>query len=74
MMAGDDAAMETSLISALIGARVSEMQIAVAARLARINNADSGPSIAKLIGAADQSADSLADVAANIGTNLDISA
>ena len=63
-----------SLISALIGAQTGEMQLAVAARLARMGNPDSGSSIAQLIGAADQSANSLPNVAENIGTNLDISA
>lgn len=63
-----------SLISALIGAQTGEMQLAIAARLARVGNADSGSSIAQLMGAADRSANSLANVAQNIGSNLDISA
>jgi hypothetical protein len=63
-----------SLMSALIGAQTGEMQLAVAARLARMGNPDSGPSISQLVGAADQSANSLANVAANIGANLDVSA
>ncbi len=63
-----------SLMSALIGAQTGEMQLTVAARLAQMGNPDSGSSISQLIGAADQSANSLANVAANIGTNLDVSA
>lgn len=63
-----------SLISALIGAQTGEMQLAIAARLARVGNPDSGSSIAQLMGAADRSANSLANVAQNIGSNLDISA
>ena len=63
-----------SLLSALIGAQTGEMQLAVAARLARMGNPDSGSPIAQLVGAADRSASSLANVAENIGTNLDISA
>jgi hypothetical protein len=63
-----------SLMSALIGAQTGEMQLAVAARLARMGNPDGGSSISQLVGAADQSANSLANVAANIGANLDISA
>lgn len=63
-----------SLLSALVGAQTGEMQLAVAARLARMGNSDSGSSIARLVGAADRSASSLANVAENIGTNLDISA
>jgi hypothetical protein len=63
-----------SLISALIGAQTGEMQLAVAARLARMGDPDSGSSIGQLVSAADQSANSLANVAAGLGTNLDISA
>ena len=63
-----------SLISALIGAQTGEMQLAFAARLARMDDADNGSSIEQLVGAADQSANSLANVAENIGSNLDISA
>jgi hypothetical protein len=63
-----------SLVSALASAQTGELQLAVAARLARMDNPDSGSSIAQLLGAADRSANSLANVAENIGTNLDISA
>jgi hypothetical protein len=68
------AAMETtSLIGALLGAQTGMIQLAVAARLARMNNANMSGSIAQLVSAADQSANSLASVADNIGTNLDVS-
>jgi len=63
-----------SLISALIGAQTGAMQLAVAARLARMGDPSDNSSIAQLVGAADQSANSLANVADNIGTNLDVSA
>jgi len=63
-----------SLISALIGAQTGAMQLAVAARLARMGDPNNGSSISRLVGAADQSANSLANVAAGLGTNLDISA
>jgi hypothetical protein len=63
-----------SLLSALIGAQTGKMQLAVAGRLARMGDPGSGSSIAQLLGAADRSANSLANVAQNIGTNLDISA
>ncbi len=63
-----------SLISALFGAQTGEMQLAVAARLARMGDPSNSSSIAQLVGAADQSANSLANVAQNIGTNLDVSA
>ncbi len=62
-----------SLITALVGAQTGMMQIAVAARLARMN-ADQGASVAQLLDAAQQSADPLANVAAGIGTNLDVNA
>jgi hypothetical protein len=63
----------TSLVSALVGAQTGMMQLAVAARLARMN-AENGSSIVKLIDAAQQNASSLANVAAGIGTNLDVTA
>ena len=63
----------TSLIGALLGAQTGMIQLAVAARLARMNNANMSGSIAQLVSAADQSANSLASVADNIGTNLDVS-
>ena len=63
----------TSLITALVGAQTGMVQLAVAARLERMN-ADQGASVAKLIDAAQQNIDPLANVAAGIGTNLNISA
>jgi len=63
-----------SLISSLIGAQTGEMQLAVAARLARMGDPNNSSSISQLVGAADQSANSLANVAAGLGSNLDISA
>jgi hypothetical protein len=63
----------TSLISAFMGAQTGMMQLAVAASLARMN-ADQGASVVKLVDAAQQSLDPLANVAAGIGTNLDVSA
>jgi hypothetical protein len=69
------AAMDTmSLIGALIGAQTGMLQLAVAARLARMNNADMSGSIAQLVGSADQNANALANVAGNVGTNLDVCA
>ena len=63
----------TTLITALVGAQTGMVQLAVAARLERMN-ADQGASVAKLIDAAPQSIDLLANVAAGIGTNLNVSA
>ena len=61
-----------NLASALIGARVGEMQLAVAAKMMRMN-AGMESSVAKLIESAQQSMDPLANVAAGVGANLDIS-
>ena len=66
--------MDTSLISAFIDAKAGQMQLAVAARLARMNDTNDGSSIAQLVDAANQSANSLANLAAGIGVNLDVSA
>ena len=63
----------TSLITALVGAQTGMVQLAVAARLERMN-ADQGASVVKLIDAAQQNFDPLANVAAGIGTNLNVSA
>ena len=63
----------TSLITALMGAQTGMIQLAVAARLARMN-ADHGAAVVKLIDAAQQNIDPLANVAAGLGTNLDVSA
>jgi hypothetical protein len=63
----------TSLITALMGAQTGMVQLAVAARLMRMN-ADQGAAVVKLIDAAQQSIDPLANVAAGIGTNLNVSA
>jgi hypothetical protein len=65
--------MDLSLITALIGAQTGQLQLAVAARLLRMN-ADNGASVVKLIDAAKQNLAPLANAAAGIGTNLDISA
>lgn len=63
--------MDTSLISALLGAKVGQLQLAVAARLARMD-LQSGASVAKLIDAAEQSLAPLANVPAGLGTNLNV--
>ena len=62
-----------SLAAAIIGAQTGMMQLAVAARLTRMN-ADNSASIVKLIDSAQQNANSLANVAAGIGTGLNVSA
>ncbi len=66
--------METaSLISAFFAAQVGQLQLAAAAFLAQ-SNPDSGASVAQLTDAAQQNFDPLANVAAGLGSNLDVSA
>jgi hypothetical protein len=65
--------MDTSLIAAFLGAQTGMMQLAFAARFARMN-ADQAASVAKLIDAAQQNFNSLANVAVGIGMNLNVSA
>jgi hypothetical protein len=60
-----------ALASAMIAARVGEVQLAVAARMLRMN-ADAAASASKLVDAAEQNVDRLANVAAGIGTQLDL--
>jgi hypothetical protein len=64
---------EVALASAFIGATIGQAQLAVAAKLMRMN-ADAAQSAVKLIDAAQQNIDRLANVAAGIGGNLDVSA
>jgi len=64
---------DAGLASALIGARMGQVQLAVAAKMLRMN-ADAAQSVVQLIAAAQENLDRLANVAAGIGGNLDISA
>jgi hypothetical protein len=66
-----------SLLSAFFGTQVGRLQLAAAARLARTDpnspvNPDMGPSVTKLVDAAQQSVQPLANAAADLGTHLDI--
>jgi len=65
--------MDLGLLTAIMGAQTGMVQLAVAARLARMN-ADQGAAVAKLVDAAQQRFDPLANVAAGIGTGLDVTA
>ena len=65
--------MDMSLVSAILGAQSGAAQAAVAAKFMK-ENADAGSEIAQMVDAAAQSANSLANVAQGVGTNLDISA
>ena len=64
----------TSLITALLGAQTGMLQLAVAARLERMNVPGTASSVSQLITTADESADSLANLAAGVGANLDVTA
>lgn len=63
----------SSLAAAIIGAQVGKVQLAVAAKILRMN-AEAERSVAELIDAAQQNVDKLANVGAGIGTNIDITA
>jgi hypothetical protein len=61
-----------AIASALIAATAGQVQLAVAAKLAKMD-AEQGASVAKLLEAAAANFDRLANVAAGVGTGLDIS-
>ena len=62
----------SSLAAAMVGAQVGRTQMAMAAKMMKMN-ADSAASIIQVIEAAQQNLDKLADAAAGLGQNLDIS-
>jgi hypothetical protein len=62
-----------SLVTAALGAQAGLTQLAVAGSMLKMN-AQNAASVVKLIDAAQQSMNSLANVAPGVGTNLDISA
>jgi len=62
----------TSLATAMMGAQMGQAQLAVAAMMMRMN-ADAAGSIVQVINAAQQNMNSLANVAAGVGQNLNIS-
>jgi len=64
--------MDTSLISAFFAAQVGQMQLAAAGYLAQ-NDPQGGSSVSQLLDAAQQNFNPLANVAAGLGTNLDVS-
>ena len=65
--------MDFSLVTAMIGAQTGLTQLAVAGSMLKMNT-ENAASAVKLIDAAQQNLNSLANVAPGIGTNLDISA
>jgi hypothetical protein len=61
-----------NLVSAILGARVGQAQLAIAAKMLKMEGVKE-QSVVKLIDAAQQNMDRLANVAAGIGGNLDVS-
>jgi hypothetical protein len=61
-----------SIATALVGAQMSGAQMAVAARMLRMN-ADNAASIVQVLNAAQQNMASLANVASGIGQSVNIS-
>ena len=60
-----------SIAAAFIAAQAAQVQTAAAAKMVRMN-ADQGDNVARLLEAAQQNMNSLANVAAGLGGNLDI--
>jgi hypothetical protein len=63
---------DMSLVAAALGAQTGLTQLALAGSMLKMNTQNAS-SVVKLIDAAQQSMNSLANVAPGIGTNLDIS-
>jgi hypothetical protein len=61
----------TSLAAAMAGAQMSAVQMALAAKMLRMN-ADAAASVAQVIDAAQQNMQSLTDATAGLGQNIDI--
>jgi hypothetical protein len=61
-----------SLATALAGAQMSDAQMAIAAKMVRMN-ADNAASIVQVLDAAQKNIASLANVASGVGQNLNIS-
>ena len=62
-----------SIAAAVVGAQAAQLQTAAAAKMLRMN-ADASADAAKLLEAAQQNFNRLANVAGGIGGNLDIAA
>ena len=62
-----------ALAAALISSSLGQAQLGFADKMLKMN-ADQGNNAVKLIDAAQQNIDPLANVAAGLGTNLDVSA
>jgi hypothetical protein len=64
--------MDVSLVAAALGAQTGLTQLALAGSMLKMNIQDAS-SVVKLIDSAQQTMNSLANVAPGVGTNLDIS-
>jgi hypothetical protein len=62
-----------SVVMALLAAQTGQMQLAVAAKLAKMQTGNNN-SVVKLLAAAEQNMNQLAPAAAGMGGNIDISA
>jgi len=62
-----------SLAAAFVGAQTGQLQMAVAAKMMKMN-ADQAASMAQLLEAATENITSLANVASGIGQNLNVTA
>ena len=60
-----------SLVSALFAARIGQMQLAAAAKIAK-TEADSGAAVTKLVDAANQNAQRLSAAAEGLGQAVDV--
>ncbi len=65
--------MDLSLVTAALGAQTGLTQLALAGSMLKLNTQNAA-SVVKLIDAAQQNMNSLANVAPGVGTNLDITA
>jgi hypothetical protein len=61
----------SSLVAALAGAQTSAVQMALAAKMLRMN-ADAAASVAQVIDAAQQNLQSLANVGAGVGQTVNL--
>jgi len=61
-----------ALAAAFVGAKTGEVQLAIAAKMLRMN-ADAAASVVKMIDAAQANMNRLTNVAAGVGGNLDVS-
>jgi hypothetical protein len=66
--------MDMSLVSGLLAAQAGSMQMQIAATVLKSNMDSEKSAVMTLLGAGQQNASSLANVAAGIGGNLDMTA